>query len=66
VSTFDQWVAQCKNRDDAAAGYAELLRRHGVAWRWWPQLNHAIITRWSPATLSYIKSRAWGSGKERA
>jgi hypothetical protein len=54
---WDEWIALFANRDEVAHEYADLL----VSYREtdWPALNAAILRRWSPAGLAYIKQRAW-------
>ena len=49
-------------RKDVAKTYALSLRsseRKSINWR---KVNEAIMTRWSPAALAWIKQQAW-SGK---
>jgi hypothetical protein len=44
-------------RDDVARAYAlALLDMESVDW---PEVNRAIIERWSPSALGYVKDRAW-------
>ncbi len=44
-------------RDDVALAYAFGLRQHAeVDWR---KVNEAIIDRWSPSGLEYVKGKAW-------
>ena len=44
-------------RDDVAQTYAlALLDMESVDW---PAVNRAIIERWSPSALGYVKDRAW-------
>jgi hypothetical protein len=52
-------------RDDVAVTYAGALRRclEDVHW---PRVNAAIMERWSPNALHYIKREAWALVSERA
>lgn len=52
-------------RDDVAITYAFGLRQPDDVD--WPTVNHAILDRWSPYALRYIKEKAWriASGKAR-
>lgn len=43
-------------RDDVAQSYAFGLCQAGVEWA---VVNKAILERWSPAGLAYIKGKAW-------
>lgn len=53
-------IAACKNRDEAAAVYAEAIKWAGDATGVnWPALNGAILERWSDSGLRTIKARAW-------
>lgn len=56
---YDASVRACRNRQDMAAAYAILLREYGPEYPGWPQLNAAILRRWSPSGLAYIKRLAW-------
>jgi len=53
-------ITLARTRDDVVDDYAELLydRALGIDIDW-PSINMAIIERWSPAGLQYIKDRAW-------
>jgi hypothetical protein len=56
---WDEWLTFYANRNDVAEGYAQALRWFGPTWKEWKPLNEAILRRWSPAGLRYIKTRAW-------
>jgi hypothetical protein len=56
---YDEWLRLFANRNDVADVYATGLRYQGVAWDGWQNINAAILRRWSPAGLKYIKTRAW-------
>ena len=57
---FDDWVRLFANRDDMADEYASLLTHYGrPEWEGWRPLNEAILRRWSPSGLRYIKTKAW-------
>jgi hypothetical protein len=58
-TAWDEWVALFANRDEMADKYADLLMRYEPTWKKWPTLNLAILDRWSPAGLRYIKQKAW-------
>jgi hypothetical protein len=62
-STFeqamDEWIALFASRDEVADEYATCLRDFPADWDLWPDFNAAILRRWSPAGLTYIKERAW-------
>jgi len=55
---YDEWVHLFANRDEMAEEYARQLPGGGST-GWWAELNAAIMRRWSPAGLAYIKTRAW-------
>lgn len=55
----DEWVALFANRNDLAEEYAVMIRSYGVEWDGYEAINGAILRRWSPAGLVYIKTRAW-------
>lgn len=56
---MDEWVALFASRDDMAQEYADCLRDFPPDWDRWPDFNGAILRRWSPAGLRYIKTKAW-------
>lgn len=56
---WDNWLAAFENRDQAAIGYASMLRHVPHDDPAFKALNEAIIRRWSPSALRYIKTRAW-------
>ena len=58
-SEWDEWIALHANRNEVAENYAIGLRTHGPSWPRWKDVNAAILRRWSPAGLAYIKERAW-------
>ncbi len=55
----DEWVALFASRDELAVEYGKLLRSRPATWPGWIVLNLAIVNRWSPAGLAYVKKRAW-------
>lgn len=55
---WDEWLTLFANRDEVAAEYASCLAR-GADWPHWRAFNGAILRRWSPAGLRYIKEKAW-------
>jgi len=56
---MDEWVALFASRDEMADEYASCLRMMSPEWDRWPDINAAILRRWSPAGLRYIKQKAW-------
>ena len=56
---WDEWLALYASRDEVAGAYAVLLGEFPVEWVGWRELNEAILRRWSPAGLRYIKEKAW-------
>ena len=56
---MDEWVALFASRDEMADEYASALRAMPHDWDRWPDFNAAILRRWSPAGLRYIKEKAW-------
>jgi hypothetical protein len=56
---WDEWLTLFANRNEVADEYARMLRLHGVEWGGYRFVNEAILRRWSPAGLRYIKERAW-------
>ncbi len=51
-------------RDSVALTYAMALRSSERPSIDWGKVNRAIIARWSPAALNYIKERAWRLNEE--
>lgn len=53
-------IELARRREDVVPDYAELLldRTLGIEIDW-PEVNQAIIDKWSPAGLRYIKERAY-------
>lgn len=51
-------------RDAVALTYAMALRSSERPAIDWGKVNRAIIARWSPAALKYIKERAWRLNEE--
>lgn len=45
-------------RDDIAETYSYILRTKGTRWDY-RKVNQAIIDKWSPTALKYIKEKAW-------
>lgn len=56
---WDEWLTLYENRDAVAHAYAQLLGEFDAEWVGWRELNEAILRRWSPAGLRYIKEKAW-------
>lgn len=56
---WDEWLTLYDNRDLVATEYAALLRFYAHDWPGFKELNGAILRRWSPAGLRYIKEKAW-------
>jgi hypothetical protein len=57
---WDEWLTLYASRDEVARSYAVLLTSEWPAdWPGWRELNEAILRRWSPAGLRYIKEKAW-------
>lgn len=56
---WDEWLTLFANRNEVAEWYAASLRTRGAEWDTFQYLNRAILRRWSPAGLKYIKERAW-------
>lgn len=52
-------IDQCANREAAARYYADALGTYGPDGLDWKQVNGAILARWSPSGLAWIKARAW-------
>ena len=57
--TWDEWLSLFINRNDVAEEYARMMRLHGLKWGGYAYVNAAILRRWSPSGLAYIKTRAW-------
>jgi hypothetical protein len=55
---WDEWLRLFANRNEVAEEYAKMLRRWGLSADY-RGVNEAILQRWSPAGLKYIKTRAW-------
>ena len=58
-SEWDEWISLFANRNEVAEEYARWLRAYGKDWTQAAKFNEAILRRWSPAGLRYIKERAW-------
>ncbi len=56
---MDEWVFLFASRDEIAVEYAHLYLANGPLWKTWPTLNLAIMDRWSPSGLEYVKRKAW-------
>lgn len=59
---WDEWLSLFANRNEVAEEYASQMRQLGAGfseWPGWREFNAAILRRWSPAGLAYIKERAW-------
>lgn len=57
---MDWWVSSFSSRDKMAVEYQSMLLTFSGDWDRWAGLNAAIVRRWSPAGLEYIKRKAWG------
>jgi hypothetical protein len=56
---LDEIADKRLTRDDVAMTYAMSLvsdERNRISWQ---TVNYAIIDRWSPSALKYIKDKAW-------
>jgi len=53
-------------RDDVAVGYADAIGVMGFVN--WPEIDQAIMERWSRSGLEYIKRAAWNrrAGEEKS
>ena len=56
---MDEWISLFASRDEVADEYASCLRDFPPEWDRWSDFNAAILRRWSPAGLRYIKEKAW-------
>jgi hypothetical protein len=56
---WDDWITLHATRNEVAANYALALIAHGTGWEHWADVNAAILRRWTPSGLRYIKERAW-------
>jgi hypothetical protein len=56
---YDEWLTLFASRNEVADAYADLLSAYGADWRGWSPINEAILRRWSPYGLRYIKEKAW-------
>jgi len=56
---YDEWLRLFANRNEVADAYAQMLRQNGASWDGYKPVNEAILRRWSPSGLAYIKTRAW-------
>lgn len=52
-------IRAAKTRKDAAAVYADALREWTTDGVSWPEINGAILARWSVSGLDWIKKLAW-------
>lgn len=59
VGTTDEWLLLFASRDEVAEAYALMLLTHSSGWTYWREINDAILRRWSPYALRYIKTKAW-------
>lgn len=59
ASEWDEWIGLHATRNEVAENYAIGLRTHGMSWSHWSDVNAAILRRWTPSGLAYIKERAW-------
>lgn len=57
--TYAQRVALAKDRKEASDLYADAMLALGMASDEWPDINKAIMQRWSRSGLIWIKNRAW-------
>lgn len=56
---IDYWLGLFATRDEFAEEYASLLQYEPPEWDGWKAVNEAILRRWSPNALRYIKEKAW-------
>ena len=56
---LDEWLRLFASRDEVAEEYARLIFQTDAAWSGWAEVNAAILRRWSPSGLRYIKTKAW-------
>jgi hypothetical protein len=56
---WDKWLSLFASRNEVAIEYARMLKLRGASWTGWGYVNKAILRRWSPAGLRYIKEKAW-------
>lgn len=59
ATDFPAQLRECKTRDEAARIYADAMlsmRRASVDF---PTINAAILSKWTPSGLNYIKVQAW-------
>ena len=54
---MDEIADRRMTRDDVAITYAFGLRQADEVD--WTAVNYAIMERWSPSALTYIKTKAW-------
>ena len=59
TNEWDEWLSLFANHNEVAEEYASWLRAYGADWQQASKFNEAILRRWSPAGLRYIKERAW-------
>lgn len=57
-------IDRCHGRDEAADLYADGLATYGPDGMDWKQVNGAILRRWTPSGLDWIKKKAWKRAKE--
>ena len=56
---MDELVSLFASRDDVAEEYAACLTTYPAHWDRWSDFNGAILRRWSPAGLRYVKDKGW-------
>lgn len=61
----DEWLRLFASRDEVVEWYAQTLALLSAGWPGWPNVNAAIVKRWSLAGLRYIKTEAWKRPKEK-
>ena len=52
-------IDRCHGRYEAADLYADGLQTYGPDGVDWRQVNGAILRKWTPSGLEWIKRRAW-------
>lgn len=58
-------IAAAKKRDDVVQEYANcILEEDDYYPQDWKAINAAIVAKWSPAALVYIKTKAWKRAEE--
>lgn len=56
-------IYRCHGRAEAADLYADGLVTYGPDGLDWKQVNGAILNKWTPSGLKWIKQQAWKRAK---